>query len=224
MDREDRDHFKTMTSALVAPLGVLPKKQELESSVSAQCQPDPDFFLERTRILFACYRKDEAHDPEMYCAAVAAVLSIYPQWIVILATDPRTGLASTMKFLPTPAEVKEFCDNEAEKVEHDRLRDERIRQQFTERELFELEQADKANRPTYDELKDKYGDGKGGWLARDRRGKDAADEAKSIMRETHLRASETILSRECAAAGIDPGRGVSPSLLETLKGQKHDAS
>ena len=44
--------------------------------------PQPTDVLRKAKQIFACYRKDEAHDPEMYAAAVAALLSGYPQYVV----------------------------------------------------------------------------------------------------------------------------------------------
>jgi hypothetical protein len=64
---------------------------------------------ERTALMFGCYRKGDANDPETYCAAVAAVLSRYSQDVVEYVTDPRTGLPGSCKWLPSVAEVKEAC-------------------------------------------------------------------------------------------------------------------
>jgi hypothetical protein len=73
--------------------------------------PDPAYCLRRTEIMLSCYRKDEAHNPEIYNSAVSAILADgYPQDIVDYVTDPRTGLPSRNKFLPTVAEVREACE------------------------------------------------------------------------------------------------------------------
>jgi hypothetical protein len=66
-------------------------------------------------LLFGCYRKGDANDPEIYTAAVAAVLAEYEPDVITRVTDPRTGLPRKTKFLPNPAEVSEACD-EARKV------------------------------------------------------------------------------------------------------------
>lgn len=63
-------------------------------------------------MLFGCYRRDEAHDPETYTAAIAAVLAEYSQFVVDRVTDPRTGIATTCKFLPTVAELTDACKAE----------------------------------------------------------------------------------------------------------------
>jgi hypothetical protein len=67
-------------------------------------------------ILFACYRKDEAHDAELYCAAVASTLACYDRAVVDHVTDPRSGMASEMKFLPAVAEVRTFCNEAAARM------------------------------------------------------------------------------------------------------------
>jgi hypothetical protein len=67
-------------------------------------------------ILFSCYRKDEAHDADLYCAAVASVLAGYERAVVEHVTDPRTGIASEMKWLPAVAEVRAFCSQAAARM------------------------------------------------------------------------------------------------------------
>lgn len=58
----------------------------------------------------------DANDPETYTAAVAAVLAEYPPEVVRLVTDPRTGIARTLKFLPSVAEVAGACDAAAKSI------------------------------------------------------------------------------------------------------------
>jgi len=66
--------------------------------------------------MFACYRRDEAHDPDTYCAAVASVLGEYSKAVVDHVTDPRTGLPSDLKWLPSVAEVREACNRRAQQM------------------------------------------------------------------------------------------------------------
>jgi hypothetical protein len=61
--------------------------------------------------LLGCYRTGEANDPEIYLAAVVAVLSDYPIDIVAAVTDPRTGIPAKLKWLPTIAEIKTACED-----------------------------------------------------------------------------------------------------------------
>lgn len=108
MDQEDQEHFRTIAAALpVLPIGSLKKPNGANSNSSL----DPAYLLNRARLLFSCYRRDEANEPETYCAAVAAILGDgYSAEVVNYVTDPRTGIPSNIKFLPTIAEVREACD------------------------------------------------------------------------------------------------------------------
>jgi hypothetical protein len=66
--------------------------------------------VERARLLFGLYRKGDANDPETYVAGVTAVLAEYAPEVVRRVTDPRTGLARTVSWLPTLKEVSDACD------------------------------------------------------------------------------------------------------------------
>lgn len=63
----------------------------------------------QARLLLGCYRTGDANDPEVYVAAVVAVLSKYPMHVMRMACDPNDGLPSKIKWLPTIAEVSEEC-------------------------------------------------------------------------------------------------------------------
>jgi hypothetical protein len=65
-------------------------------------------------MLFGCYRKGDANDPEIYTAAIAATLADFSAEVVQYVTDPRTGIASKLKWLPAVAEVREECARHAE--------------------------------------------------------------------------------------------------------------
>src|ERR1019366_8042371 len=90
MDSEDRDHFKTIANQSLAPLA---GSQRPLGEASSHSGLDPAYCLDRTKILFACYRKDEAHDADLYCSAIASILQGYPRAVVDRVTDPRTGIA-----------------------------------------------------------------------------------------------------------------------------------
>jgi len=106
------DTFKTIASPPVQPQDGSQKWQGGDTSHSGL---DPAYCLERARMVLACYRRDEANNPEIYSAAIAAIFEGYSQVVVERAADPRTGIASQYKFLPTVAEVREFCDREAQR-------------------------------------------------------------------------------------------------------------
>ena len=64
-------------------------------------------------MLFGCYRKGDANDPEMYTAAIAAILSDYSEEVIQHVTDPRTGIARKINWLPTVHEVDAACMDHA---------------------------------------------------------------------------------------------------------------
>lgn len=68
------------------------------------------YATERVGFLLGQYAKARPHEPTIYIAALAAILSEYPLEVVEYVTDPRTGLASTHKWIPEPAEVREACE------------------------------------------------------------------------------------------------------------------
>lgn len=114
MDPEDLEHFKTIVAALPKLPSASTNGQNSENLHSGQ---DPEFLTSRARMLFGCYRRGEANDPEIYCAAIAAILGEYSREIIDYATDPRTGLPSKGDFLPTVAEVRSFCEARAAHIE-----------------------------------------------------------------------------------------------------------
>lgn len=74
---------------------------------SATCPPQ--IAAHRAALLFGCYRRGDANDPDTYCRAAAAVLSRFSQNVVEYVTDPRTGIPSTCDWLPSVAEIKKAC-------------------------------------------------------------------------------------------------------------------
>jgi hypothetical protein len=63
-------------------------------------------------VLFGCYRKGDANDPETYTAAAAAVLAEFPADVIRAVTDPRTGLPRKSQWLPTIKEIADACEHE----------------------------------------------------------------------------------------------------------------
>lgn len=82
---------------------------------SSYSVPDQAYCLRRAEMLFGCYRKDEANNPEIYTAAIAATLRGFETKVIDLVTDPRTGLPSRCKWPPSVSEVKEACEIESAK-------------------------------------------------------------------------------------------------------------
>ncbi len=72
------------------------------------------YAMERARVLFGCYRRGDANDPEQYVASIAAVLTLFEPSLIREVTDPRTGISTTEKFItfmPNSGELKVYCDH-----------------------------------------------------------------------------------------------------------------
>src|SRR5262249_23628308 len=107
-------------------------KMELPSREASLAPPDASsnecalsletmtFAAERANLLFGCYRKGEANDPETYTLAVAAVLADYEPEVIRRVTDPRTGIPRKLKFMPNPAEIAEACEAEKKFIMYER--------------------------------------------------------------------------------------------------------
>ena len=71
---------------------------------------------ERAALLLGCYHKSNVAEPEIFAAGAAAILSKFPADIAATVTDPRTGLAGRLKFVPTLAEIREACEREQARI------------------------------------------------------------------------------------------------------------
>lgn len=68
--------------------------------------------MERANLLFGCYRRGDANNPDVYVAAVTAVLVMYDDDLIREVTDPRTGIQTMgdfTRFPPNAGELKSYC-------------------------------------------------------------------------------------------------------------------
>lgn len=71
-------------------------------------------------MICSCYRRDEAHDPDGFIAALAVVLGDYPASVVDYAADPRTGVITAFPMgLPNVGQISQFL--EATQIKQERL-------------------------------------------------------------------------------------------------------
>lgn len=215
MDTEDRDHFKTIASQqAVPPLG----SQMPQEKVNFHSRLDQAYCLERAMMMFSCYRKDEVHDPEIYAAAAAAVFSDYPREVIERVSDPRTGIASEYKWLPSIAEVTEFCNATVKRFDL-MAQPKRVAIPFRPRpprgneidsnEHMRLVEEGKATRRSVGYFE--YADDE--W----NRGRKLMPKSESeIKKQDLIEINRIAFERECKAASVDPAKGVSPSLLNIL--------
>lgn len=145
----------------------MPDKQQVETSfkpltvssklsaVSTTTEPEEValkvYAAERSRLLFGCYRKGDANDPDTYVAAVTAVLAKYPRDVIRSVTHPASGLPTKLKFLPSVAEVHDACEELMTARREEAARKKRIERQLAER--AEFEQRNKVFRRGSDEAK-----------------------------------------------------------------------
>jgi hypothetical protein len=106
-------------------------------------------------LICGSYRRDEAHDPDVFAAALAVVLADYTRVVVDYACDPRVGVVSRFPMgLPNVGQVKEFLDWIQDRLYRNETYNERVRKQIEERDRYV---ADRGARPSYDDLKAKHG-------------------------------------------------------------------
>lgn len=104
--------------------------------------------------MYACYRREDAADAVTMLDAAAAVLADYPEPVIRVVTDPRTGLPGRCKWPPNIAEIREACEREFAPIARENER--RRRAEETRRLLGEPE-APRGRRLSLDELRAKYG-------------------------------------------------------------------
>jgi hypothetical protein len=91
-------------------------------------------------------KKGEAANPEVFVAAIAATLCLYPPEVVQRVTDPRTGIASRLKWIPEVAEIREACEAEMVPIRRQKEREaEEAQRQQRRRELDEERRRADAN-------------------------------------------------------------------------------
>ena len=98
---------------LVSKINEEASPTQRSASLPALPKIAPELAANRAAILFGCYRKADASDPDIYAAAVTAILSEYDEETVAFVTDPRTGLPRSSKWLPTISEIDKACSDHA---------------------------------------------------------------------------------------------------------------
>lgn len=127
--------------------------EKFPASMGRQAEID-SYAAERARLLLGCYRTGEANDPQTYVAAITAVLSRYPVDVITAVTHPVTGLPIEVKWLPSVLEVREACERAMLPIRSQVAREKRIAEQI---ETRRREDEARAERPSFNDLKTKYG-------------------------------------------------------------------
>lgn len=145
--------MKPLGTSLPPPTG---SSSECDNSTSGRAK----YAAERARLLFGCYRRGDANDPETYVAAVAAVLSAYPEETMRFVTDPRSGLPGQKKRdpktgqewsgLPDVADVRSACEAHHGTTKRMMEWERAAQQQIEDRKRLAI--TDNRPRKTYEEL------------------------------------------------------------------------
>lgn len=114
--------------------------------------------------LFSAYRTDQYADPDGFMASLGLVFSQYPDDVIEYVCDPRTGVQRGQKFPPTISEIVEACDARISDMKR------RERYQNWGKNEAPLLEGPREERPTYDQLKAKYGPDWGITVAEQKRG------------------------------------------------------
>lgn len=179
------------------------------SEVSAEQHRKNILAAERTQLLLDCYRTGQANNPEVFVTAVAATLARYPDQVIYDVTDPRTGIPSKISWMPTIKDIREACERAYEPIKEEIERDKRIAEQMKLREEYESKP-----RPTYDELKAKYGQN---WGIAPERATRTADEKKAENAAALQQARGRVEAEYAAAGMVPPSKlALSPTALRSI--------
>lgn len=130
------------------------------------------------KILLGCYRSGEANDPAVYVSGIAAVLARYPTDLMARVSDPRVGLPSKLKWLPSISEVTVACEELAQEEREARKRASDLAEQWRLRDEMEA----RANAPKLTDV-----DPCNLFIRRDYRGFQEMRDAKEQGKIKHLR-------------------------------------
>lgn len=161
-------------------------------------------------------------DPKGYIGALAAILREYPRQVALRCADPIKGVSRETKFMPTVADLVAYCERETEAMRKPVDVEDHyaaIARQNRVRANDQDQWAEKRKmRPTYDELRAKYGPT---WGIAQPCEEPATKAASARML---AEANERALLAEYQAAGLEPQRQpdgvlISLTLLRLVGGQ-----
>ncbi len=173
--------------------------------------------LEHVEKLLRAFPNGGANAGKGYIGALASALAEYPRMVAIRCCDPVHGVSRETRFLPTVADVVAFCERETadmRKPVETEDRDARILREMAERAEAEAKlQAERATRPTIDEMKAKHGPN---W------GLTPTGHAppRALSREYMQKINQRIHEAELKHYGMPPDSNVSAALVIALTTSK----
>lgn len=166
--------------------------------------------------LFGSYPNARAHDPEIFTAQVVWLLLRYDRTVVSYIVD---NPPATEKWdgLPSYDTLRRSLDDRAFRIAADRASEDRIARQLSDREADERRRTEQLATGEHDRVVTGLASLNKELTAR-LVDLDGGNENRKARRMAFLeRANRCFFERECAAAGINPAGGVSPSLRKQLQ-------
>jgi hypothetical protein len=152
----------------------------------------------QVNLFFGSFRRADADNPEVFTVGCARLFADYAPEIVAHVVDPLTGLPGKSEWLPSLRAVKAALDERhAELAQRDRL-ETAERQQLADR----ARDADRSNRPTFDDLRARHGQNWGLTTV------EPDDTARNRALALVAAANARLLQR----AGVEAGPGIAVSL------------
>lgn len=146
------------TEGRASPLPTLP--DGLPSSSPLSQVAGPSMAIAKAKLLAGQFRRDDAADPETFAASWAAVMSGFPPVVLDEVCHPAKGIATKQSFLPSVHELREelitVMNTMIARWRLDQLPPER--RAAIGRGVTALLEQPRHQRPSYDDLKAKYGD------------------------------------------------------------------
>jgi hypothetical protein len=107
--------------------------------------------------LFGFFPRSAASDPQVFMAGVVELLAGYPAWVADRILSPKHGLPAHHTFLPSIKEIRERCEDEFKAHRYAREFDQTSDALRLKYSAPQLEGPAPPPRPTYTELKARYG-------------------------------------------------------------------
>jgi hypothetical protein len=85
------------------------------------------------------YANGGASAGKSYIGALAELLCSYPRQVAFACAEPLTGVVTTTKFLPTPADIVGWCEPRVQAMHATAKREEQWAEQLRDREKFDHE-------------------------------------------------------------------------------------
>ena len=171
--------------------------------------------LAQVDLFFGSFRKAEADDPKVFAAGCLRLFTAYSADAVRHVVDPETGLPGRSEWLPSLKAVRDALVAFEEQRRREQAR--RARAQAAQGRAAEGDawEAKRAERPTFDELRARYGPNWG------MKGAEAEDESAARKRQREqTEQARRFFERECARAGLPKDSPISPTLATITKNWK----